>query len=81
MISIKAPNYSDDGFKNVFASTYTNYTLGTIKYYSKLSNQEAYYNILQDKEVHFKLTEIHSDYSWAMLMISLDTLKNKSKKQ
>jgi len=41
------------------------YTLGTLKYYAKQSNQEEYYSIVQNKEINVSSTEIHSDYSWA----------------
>ena len=66
-VSKKASNYSDDGFENVWNGDYPSYTLGSLKYYAKLSNQEEYYNIIQSKEVKFSVTEIHSDYSWATL--------------
>ena len=66
-VSKKASNYSDDGFENVWNGDYPSYTLGSLKYYAKLSNQEEYYNIIQSKEVKFSVIEIHSDYSWATL--------------
>ena len=46
MISQKADNYEASGFINVWSSTYPAYTIGTIKYYAKLSNSEEYYKIL-----------------------------------
>jgi phage/plasmid-associated DNA primase len=66
-VSKRASNYSDNGFENVWKSDYPSYTLGTLKYYAKQSNQEEYYNIVQNKEINFSATEIHSDYSWATL--------------
>ena len=49
-ISQKADNYSLNGFINVWKSTYPAYTLGTIKYYAKLSNSEEYYKIIQNED-------------------------------
>lgn len=41
-ISKKASNYSDDGFDNVWTSTYTSLTEGTIRHYARLSNEVEY---------------------------------------
>ena len=68
-ISQKASNYG--GFNNVWKSTYPAYTLGTIKYYAKLSNSEEYYNIVQKNDINFNVIDSHSDYSWANLFMKL----------
>ena len=67
-ISKKASNYSDEGFDNVYMS-YDNptSTIGTIKYYARLSNEKEYFNILSSS---FKLTE-QTDLDVAKLYINL----------
>lgn len=50
-ISKKASNYSDDGFDNIWKSTYVSLTQGTIRHYAKLSN-----------EAEYKKLKIKSDY-------------------
>lgn len=68
-ISQRASNYG--GFNIVWKSTYPAYTLGTIKYYAKLSDSEEYYNIVQKNDINFNVIDIHSDYSWANLFMKL----------
>lgn len=70
-ISQKANNYTLDGFNNVWKSSYPAYTLGTIKYYAKLSNPDEYYNVIQKNDVNFNVIDIHSDKSWANLFMKL----------
>lgn len=69
--SSKGTNFTIEGFDNVWNYDYSSYTLGTIKYYAKKSNQEEYYNIIQDKDLNFNVIDIHSDYSWAILFKKL----------
>lgn len=52
-ISKKAPNYSDEGFTNVWNKPQDEIIIsqGTLNYYAKLSNQEEYYKLVQDTEI------------------------------
>jgi phage/plasmid-associated DNA primase len=65
--SSKGTNFTIEGFDNVWNYDYPSYTLGTIKYYAKKSNEEEYYKIIQNKDINFNVTDDHSDYSWATL--------------
>ena len=61
-ISQKAENYSDDGFETVYNSyDEPRFTLGTIKYYARLSNKDKYYEICSKE---FDVSKI-SDYDYA----------------
>jgi phage/plasmid-associated DNA primase len=61
-ISKKANNYSDDGFDNVYNSyDEPRFTLGTIKYYARLSNKDKYYELISNE---FDVTK-RSDYDYA----------------
>ena len=71
IISQKSPSYTDDGFKNVFSSTYPAYTIGTIKYYAKLSDSDKYLTIIQSKDVNFNIHEPITDYNLAYLFKQL----------
>jgi len=64
--SQKASNFTEDGFETVWKADYPTYTIGTLKYYAKQSNQKEYYNLIQ-KEIMFKVWDLHSDRSWAMM--------------
>jgi hypothetical protein len=54
-ISKKTKNYNDNSFNNVWknAKKYTKLTRGTLNHYSRLSNQEVYFNILAKEKKNF----------------------------
>lgn len=50
-LSKKSSKYSDEGFKNAFDKAPANITIsqGTLNYYAKASNKQAYYVLIKDK--------------------------------
>ncbi len=53
-LSKKAPNYSDGGFENIWAYERSVANMGTLKYYSRESNEDKYIDIhIEEGEYHF----------------------------
>ncbi len=59
-LSKKAPNYSDGGFENIWNYKNSNASMGTLKFYSRESNEDKYIDIhIEEGEYHFlELTDV-----------------------
>lgn len=82
-ISKKSSKYSDEGFNNILSGDCFELTEGTLRYYAKLSNEEAY-NELFDEEVmsvkkliYMKPPKINKPKSWE----NFDNLKKSAQKE
>jgi hypothetical protein len=75
--SKKSSNYTKEGFKNVWNKPPKNNLLkqGTINFYSKLSNEKNYFNIiykyLLNKQSTIDFFKVRNDLSFSMLIVDL----------
>ena len=66
-ISMKSPEYTDDGFNNAFNKAPSNITItaATLNYYAKMSNQKMYYELLSSNKNY--ITD-STDYTLAKIL-------------
>ena len=70
-ISKKSLKFSDDGFDTVWKDTYPNITLGTIKYYARLSDSAMYLKLLSTHAFNFQKFAL-TDNDFAELFMQLE---------